>query len=146
MIPPKISIIVKGLVEHGLAQARDSGYPTANLSLETLPDISQGTYLGFASIEKEEKIPSIIFFGIPYILPDITVPRFEVHLLEQNADLYGRQLTVELTEFVRENQKFSNQESLERAIESDFKIAKKYFKAVIPDSDRESSVSTFNIF
>jgi len=119
--------IASGLVENGNASARKGGYPTANLAMETLPDILQGIYLGYATIENEEKIPSIIFFGIPYALPDIKTPRFEVHLLNQALHIYGKKLTVELVWFVRENKKFEDVEGLHTAIEEDMRIAREYF-------------------
>ncbi len=119
---------VSGIIEKGSASARKGGHPTANLVLEKLPEIAQGIYLGYATIEGGEEMPSIIFFGVPYALPNIIVRRFEVHLLEKNVMLYGQKLTVQLVAFIRENQKFENAESLSAAIEEDIKKAKEYFK------------------
>ncbi|MBI4253264.1 riboflavin kinase [Candidatus Uhrbacteria bacterium] len=119
---------IQGTVEQGSAQARRSGYPTANLALLELPDIPEGIYCAWTAIDEEVKrIPSVVFYGIPHSLPRAVEPRFEVHLFEQNRDLYGKTLNVELCVFIRENKKFEDFESLQEAIQDDIKKAKEYF-------------------
>ena len=119
---------VRGRVERGYAQAGKQGYPTANLKSENLADIPHGIYCGWTQIGPEEKrIPSIIFYGIPYSLPGVTVPRFEVHLFSGQYDLYEKELTVEITAFMRANQKFDRGEDLQKAIEDDVEKARGYF-------------------
>lgn len=124
----KISVRVSGAVEHGFAQARNSGYPTANLKLTQPLDIPEGIYCARTLLESEHSpVPSIVFYGIPYALPDVVEPRFEVHLLEKGDNLYGREIAVELVAFVRENRRFDDIKSLERAIEGDIVIVRNYF-------------------
>lgn len=125
----ELSYTVSGIVESGYTQARNSGYPTANLALKESPGIPQGIYCGWTQIEGNEKrIPSLVFYGIPHALPDVTEPRFEVHLFEGDYALYDKELTVELAVFVRENKKFENAALLQKAIEDDITQAREYFE------------------
>ncbi|MBI4599499.1 riboflavin kinase [Candidatus Uhrbacteria bacterium] len=124
-----VSITVSGFVEKGFAQARSSGYPTANLTLSEPPDILEGIYCARTKLPgNDESIPSIVFYGIPHSLPGAVHPRFEVHIFDNDANLYGQGLTVELVAFVRENKKFETMEQLHSAIENDVAIAREYFK------------------
>lgn len=124
----EISVRVSGTVEHGFAQARNSGYPTANLKLAQPLDIPEGIYCARTLLDGErDSVPSIVFYGIPYALPGVSEPRFEVHLLEKGGNLYGQELTVQLVAFVRENKKFDDVESLRNAIEHDVRVAREYF-------------------
>ncbi len=123
-----VSLIVKGIVGDGFAKARSSGYPTANLTPREPLTILQGIYCALTTVqESNEAIPSVVFYGIPYELPGVTAPRFEVHLFEKDGTLYGQELTVQLVAFVRENKKFEDAEQLHAAIEKDIAIAKEYF-------------------
>lgn len=127
----EVSYFVKGVVEKGYAQARKTGYPTANLVLSERPDIPEGIYCAWTIIEGgDERISSVVFYGIPYALPEVTEPRFEVHLLSGNHDLYEKELTVELVAFVRENKKFEDSVSLQKAIARDIEQAKEYFESL----------------
>ncbi len=124
----KVSLTVSGTVEHGFAQARESGYPTANLKLSQPLDILEGIYCAQTRLQGSDHMPSIVFYGIPHSLPDVVEPRFEVHLLVEHGNLYGQEFTVELVAFVRENKKFEDGESLHNAIEQDIAQAREYFK------------------
>jgi riboflavin kinase/FMN adenylyltransferase len=127
----KVSFIVRGIVEHGFAVARSSGYPTANLALSEPLAIPHGIYCARTTVqESDESIPSIVFYGIPYAISSVTEPRFEVHLLEKNATLYGQELTVQLIAFVRENKKFDDVAGLQCAIDADMAVAREYFNVV----------------
>ncbi|MDP2630641.1 MAG: riboflavin kinase [Candidatus Uhrbacteria bacterium] len=123
----KVSLMVTGIVEHGFAQARNSGYPTANLMLSGPLDIPEGIYCAQTRFTDDAIVPSIVFYGIPHTIPDVVEPRFEVHLLGENGNLYGQELTVELVAFIRDNKKFEDAESLQSAIESDIARANEFF-------------------
>lgn len=124
----EVSLTLSGVVEKGFAQARSFGYPTANLTLSQPLDILEGIYCARTTLPgSDDVLPSIVFYGTPYTLPDVVKPRFEVHVLEKNANLYGKELTVQLVAFVRENKQFDDAKSLERTIEGDIVIVRNYF-------------------
>lgn len=141
-----VSYTIIGTVEHGFAEARNSGYPTANLTTKESLDIPEGIYCGWTRVGDGERLPGIIFYGIPHSLSVVTKPRFEVHLLEGGQELYDKELAVELTAFVRENKKFKDATRLQNAIEEDIEMAREYFKLSSraqsrdPDDERDSSL------
>lgn len=118
--------IISGTVIAGAGVARRFGYPTANLEVGAL-ELNEGVYLGRTSGEDLRSVPSVIFYGTPHALPKITVPRFEINLLDQSVDLYGKIITVHIEHFVRPNKKFATDDELSKAIASDFTAARDYF-------------------
>lgn len=119
---------ISGTVVRGFRQARAVGFPTANVELKEPLDIAQGTYLGWATIDQEEKrIPALVFYGTPHAIPDVQKPRLEVHLLGETRNIYGRELNIELISFVRPNQRFDTDAALTSAITADYNKAKEFF-------------------
>lgn len=87
-----------------------------------MPDISHGVYAGWTSLNGECYL-SIMSFGRAETIAskDIT---FEVHLLGYEGDLYGKELTVEISLFLRNMVKFNSLEELQDAMKEDEKRAK----------------------
>lgn len=125
----EVFFTVTGVVERGFGKARSSGFPTANLTLSEPLAIDEGIYCALASVAgMSESLQSVVFYGVPHALPGVTAPRFEVHVLGADAELYGTEMCVDLLAFVRPNKKFETAEELHQAIEGDIKIARKYFQ------------------
>lgn len=121
---------IRGVVMSGHKQSRLIGLPTANIKSGTNCSVDEGSYAGWASIGGAvQKFPSLIFFGTPYAIKEVREPRFEVYLLDQIVELYGKSLEVTLEKFLRSNEKFSNEQDLFTAIHNDHERAKKYFEA-----------------
>ena len=122
-----------GMVIHGFQKAGPLGYPTANLAIDSMPDLSHGVYLGRSTLTDDEKnLPSIIFYGIPYTLDEYTPPKFEVHILGQKGlNLYDAHLKVLCEKYLRPNKKFASHAELQEAIMQDLMQAKKYFNIPI---------------
>ena len=57
---------------------------------------------------------------------DGTCQTVEVHLLDWSGDLYGQTLTVNLEEFIRQEQKFASLDDLKAQIIADCEAARKY--------------------
>ncbi len=118
-----------GTVIHGLKKARSLGYPTANLSIDPMPDLPHGVYFGYSTLERGEKnLPSVLFYGTPYAIGGLYPPQFEVHILEKiDLNLYGTKLEVTCKKFLRSNKKFTSHAELQEAIMQDLSDAKKHF-------------------
>lgn len=124
----EVSLTVTGVVERGSGRARGSGFPTANLTLSGPLTIDEGIYCALASVAgMSESLPSVVFYGVPHALPNVTEPRFEVHVLGTDAELYGTEMRVDLLAFVRPNKKFETSEELHQAIVEDIFTARNYF-------------------
>jgi riboflavin kinase / FMN adenylyltransferase len=63
--------------------------------------------------------------GVPKLL-------LEVHVLDFNADLYGKHVHVEFLHKIRDEMKFASLDALKTQIAADIVIARNYFHTVIP--------------
>lgn len=120
---------IHGTVIRGFQKARKSGYPTANLLVKNVGALPHGIYLGRSAVSSEKKdLPSIVFFGIPYAIADMPVPRFEVHILNrQKLKLYALTMKVTLISYLRPNKRFSSLAQLKKAIAKDLQNARTFF-------------------
>ena len=113
-----------GKVVQGQQLGGKLGFPTANLALSSdklLP--RNGVYaVRVALADKEIK-------GVMNIGERPTVggkePTVEVHLLDWSGDLYGRELTARLEEFLRPEQKFPSLDALKTQIAADCEFCRK---------------------
>ncbi len=102
------------------------GYPTANVRLSQ--PFRHGVYISRALVDQTWH-PSLTFVGIPSTFATDTEERAETHILEGDFDLVGKELRVELLQFVRNNKKFDNPDELIHAIQQDVLLAKSFFVA-----------------
>jgi len=98
-IPSNQKWVYTNVVEHGHQEARDLGYPTANLPLgETRPP-QTGTWLCEVWHANQR------YDGMCYT--DGQRPVLEVHLFDYQGDLYGQSLQVSLITHVMPHQNLS---------------------------------------
>ena len=102
------------------------GFPTANIDFrnELLP--KAGIYISLAMLDGV-KYRSVTNVGIR---PTIDLPhniKVETHIFDFNRDIYGKELVVELLEYIRPEEKFDNVTKLKEAIAKDCEIAEKWF-------------------
>ena len=108
-----------GIVVKGNQLGRTIGFPTANIltkeDYKLIP--MKGVYL-VKSIIKGDFVYGIMNIGIRPTLNG-TNQTIEVHYLDFDEDLYEQQLTVEVLEFIRAEQKFDSLEILKNQIQKD---------------------------
>ena len=128
--------ILTGTVVKGQQLGRTIGFPTANLQLppnKFLP--RQGVYAVRVLIEAETTDSSPLLDRLLPVAAGVmnigyrptingTTQSVEIHLLDWSGDLYGKNLTVELEEFLRTEQKFADLEELKAQINADCAQAK----------------------
>ncbi len=117
----------KGNVVKGKGIGESLGFPTANLEIDGrkfLP--GEGVYAAWASIERSsQKIASVMNLGSqPTIDPQLP-SSVEVHLINENINLYNQSLSVEPVERLRSQVKFKNIHQLSDQIKKDKKDALK---------------------
>jgi riboflavin kinase / FMN adenylyltransferase len=98
-----------GRVVHGDGRGRGLGIPTANLDVwqERLLPLP-GVYATRAWVG-ENCFASVTNIGYrPTFENQAPLPRIETHLFDYNGDLYGEELRLELIDFLRPEQRFSN--------------------------------------
>ncbi len=115
-------ILVKGTVIKENSMGKDLGFPTANLKLLQPPDLLYGVYTCVAEVEGK-RFNGILHFG-PRSTFGQSKPTFEVHLFELKKNIYGKQMNVEIGDFIRGTKKFSTVNKLMKQMNEDYKKAK----------------------
>ncbi len=102
---------VEGLVQRGDQRGRELGYPTANLELGDYQRAKYGIYAVRVTLDDGSEHPGVASLGIrPTFEPAKEL--LEAHLLNFDADLYGRRIEVALHAFIREEKKFDDLDTL----------------------------------
>jgi riboflavin kinase/FMN adenylyltransferase len=111
---------LRGLVVRGDGIGRTLGYPTANLRLheeKLLP--ADGIYAVQAGIGDEPVTrPAAMSLGMRPTF-DGQVRTLEVHLLDWQGDLVGRDVTIEMVDWLRPELRFESPQALIEAIDQD---------------------------
>jgi riboflavin kinase/FMN adenylyltransferase len=118
-------MIVSGTVVRNLGRGRDLGYPTANIPYDG--QLDDGVYFGFTRIGGEaEEYPSLIFIGPPETFED-WIRRMEIHILDFDRDIYGKEITVTVARRSRGNRKFRDAEALIAQMKRDEELGREFF-------------------
>ena len=107
-----------GHVVRGVGRASRLGFATVNIPL--LDESISGIYVGKVTTEGEEYIAAVFADPKRQIL--------EAHLLDFSVDLYGKEITVELFEKIRESELFSDDVALKKSVDNDIARVREYFK------------------
>lgn len=113
---------VTGRVAPGEQRGRTIGFPTANFTLGPLIHPRYGVYatqvrLGDAVHEAVSNFGRRPTVGSPE-------PLLETHLFDFSDDLYGRDITVEFVDFIRDEKKFDALDALKAQIAADSEKAR----------------------
>jgi len=128
---------VAGTVVRGRGEGAAIGVPTANVDpvpFAALP--APGVYAGRARVGLD-RWPAAISAGRPPSFVEATA-ELEVHLIGFEGDLYGRALSVEFLDRLRDQRRFESAEDLLRAMRSDIADAER-IAALIPDWAAEAT-------
>ena len=109
-----------GTVEKGIGLGKKLGYPTANVRYshrKLLPP--EGVYACWALIGGEEK-NGMMFVGQNHFNPAAAIS-VEANLFDFDRDIYGEDIIVYPTKFIRENRRFDSTEALVEQIKLDKK-------------------------
>jgi len=119
------SYSVSGQVVHGDDRGKSLGIPTANLSVWTERTIPKaGVYVCRALVDGEYW-GAVTNIGIRPTFENLPViPRIEAHLLDFDADIYERHISLEFVSRLRDEQRFSDIQSLIKQIHTDIQRAR----------------------
>jgi len=117
---------IDGVVVDGKHRGRELGFPTANLQTdnELLPP--NGVYATTVTVD-EVVHPSVTNVGVRPTFGDSTATTVEAHLLDFNADLYGRRLRLGFVQRLRDERKFADVDALRAQIAADRLHAERLF-------------------
>ena len=110
-----------GIVEHGNGIGNQIGFPTANIQIDAIKHLpASGVYTAHTQID------SAVYSALVNIGNNPTIGNerlsVEAHIVRYQGDLYGQQLTIYFSDFVRSEQKFASLADLQRQIEKDMQM------------------------
>ncbi len=119
---------VTGSVIHGKKLGRTMNIPTVNQKMENGRVILRYGVYDTVTVIDGKRYPSVTNFGVrPTVNDNESDITCETHVIGENLDIYGKNITVEFYRFAREERKFSSLEDLKEAVDADIKRAKRYF-------------------
>ena len=110
---------LNGLVTEGKHNGKKIDFPTANLKLDypyAFP--KTGVYFGYAYVY-DNKYKAIISVGTHPTIMQLSKPIIEVHIIDFDGIIYGRDIFVEILYFHREEKIFDNIEELKKQLQRD---------------------------
>ena len=123
---------ISGKVVYGKQLGRVLKVPTANVELHRLRAAMSGVYAVEVNIQgsdanADQWLPGVANVGCRPTVNASIKAILEVHLLDFDADLYGRRIDVRFRKKVREEQKFDSIDLLKQQIHRDVNTARDYF-------------------
>ncbi len=108
---------LRGEVVAGHQRGRTIGTPTANLKVTEQLVPADGVYAGRAVVDGTDYPAAISVGTLPTF--DGNTRQIEAHLLGFSGDLYGRELHLDCTDWLREQRKYSSVDALREQIGKD---------------------------
>lgn len=106
---------ISGMVIKGAQLGRTIGFPTANIKYP--PNIVQLPYGVYAA--RVGGHAGVLNWGMKPTVHNIKEPIVEVHILDYEGDLYGKNIEIDILKKLRNEQKFANLEELKLQIKKD---------------------------
>ena len=108
-----------GLVVEGGHNGQKIDFPTANLELDyTYVFPKEGVYMGYAYFLSRKR-KAMICGGTHPTINQLMKPIIEVHIIDFNENLYGRELYVDFVSFIRPVFQFGSMEDLKAQLIKD---------------------------
>jgi riboflavin kinase/FMN adenylyltransferase len=115
---------VLGKVVPGGEIGKKLGYPTANLSAHSEQFPPNGVYFAQATLDGVV-YPGVVNLGYrPTVSSGKSERILEIHLLDFDREIYGKDLEVRFVRYLRPEKKFENVDALVRQIEFDVRQAR----------------------
>jgi len=115
---------ILGTVVRGENLGKKIGFPTANLSAHSEQFPPNGVYFAQATLNGAT-YPGVVNLGYrPTVSTSKTERVLEIHLLDFDHEIYGKDVEVRFIRYLRPEQKFENVDALVRQIELDVQQAR----------------------
>jgi len=133
---------MSGRIGYGRQLGRTIGVPTANIILQRNKLPMTGVYavkaieIEVARCNESQALDSngkvkewqgVANIGVKPTITGIPEPSLEVHIFDFADDLYGKRLSIEFCQKIREEQKFNGLDELKAAIAKDINVAREFF-------------------
>jgi len=110
---------IEGEVLKGFQRGREFGFPTANLALGEYVRPRLGVYAVRVDVGDGALLPGVASVGVNPTVGALPEPVLEAHLFDFSGDLYGKVIEVELSTFLRDEDKFADVEALKAQMTQD---------------------------
>ena len=114
---------MSGKVVYGAQLGRQLGFPTANVHMRHERPALKGVYA-----VKLDGLNAVANLGVLPTIGGVSKLKLEVHVLDFNANLYGKHVHVEFVHKIRDEMKFDGLEALKAQIALDVESARDFFK------------------
>lgn len=118
---------ISGHVIHGQKLGRTIGYPTLNVAVPARCAARSGVYIVKLHGLSDQPLPGIASLGVRPTVVDAGRLLLEIHILDRDVDAYGKLVNVEFLQFVRNEEKFPDLQTMMTAIDDDARSAREYF-------------------
>tara|TARA_B100001059_G_scaffold185862_1_gene187675 strand:- start:1033 stop:2004 length:972 start_codon:yes stop_codon:yes gene_type:complete len=133
---------MSGRIGYGRQLGRTIGVPTANVILQRNKLPMTGVYavkaieIEVAGCNESQVLDhsgnvkvwqGVANIGVKPTVAGTPEPSLEVHIFDFSDDVYGKRLSIEFCQKIREEQKFNGLDELKAAISNDMKVARKFF-------------------
>ena len=134
---------MSGRIGYGRQLGRTIGVPTANVILQRNKLPMTGVYAVKAveiTVDKchesealdktgrSKEWQGVANIGVKPTVAGIPEPSLEVHIFDINENLYGKRLSIEFCQKIREEKRFNGLDELKAAIGNDMRIAREFFE------------------
>ena len=123
---------ISGHVIHGQKLGRTLGFPTLNLAvanhLHHRKPATTGIFAARVLGLSEKPLPAVASLGVRPSVEDQGRVLLETHIFDYQEDVYGKIITVELLEKIRDEAKYDDLKTLTNAIAADASHARNYFQ------------------
>ncbi|MBP5574630.1 MAG: riboflavin biosynthesis protein RibF [Bacilli bacterium] len=110
---------ISGLVVEGQHNGQKIDFPTANLELDyTYVFPKEGVYMGYGYFMNRKR-KAMICVGTHPTVHQLLKPIIEVHIIDFNENIYGRELYVEFVSYMRPIKQFASMEELKEQLIKD---------------------------
>ena len=122
---------ISGRVVGGDKLGTKIGYPTANVQLKRLKAPLSGIFVVEVEGLGPAPRPGVASLGVRPTVKERGRPTLEVHLFDFDDRIYGKRITVRFLQKLREEQKFTDLDSLVAQMRLDATAAREYFLRVL---------------
>ena len=119
---------LEGIVVAGMKRGRTLGFPTANIQPDDLNKAipKNGVYVVKCDLE-DKVLPGVMSIGTRPTFENNQEQILEVHLLDFNRDIYGKQFRIEFIKRLRDEEKYASKEDLIKQMQIDKQSAADVF-------------------
>jgi len=133
--------MIKGTVVTGNRLGHHIGYPTANLRIPDAKKLLPRDGIYAASLVLDGlTYPGMLYLGLRPSIDSVPEHRVEIHVFDFDKQIYGREVMIEVHQFIRADQKFGAMEDLRAAMQADEQAVRGYFKGLSADLPEVATV------